>query len=154
MVLYNINVVFYAVAVEYSQRFKNNSMELEENVAYDANGSGEEGGGYEVVPVASQENRLPNIVKDTNNNYYRKPVEKTIITVVSFAFFLAFLALLAAAIAMYLSTSGTEVAKTSSQDNLQSISTVQKMVQILQTKLNDSLNQMSILQNKSNKLQL
>ena len=118
-------------------------MEIEENVAYDINERE-----YETVPTAAQDNQLPNIVKNANN---RKPVEKTIATVVSFAFFLASLALLAAAIAMYLSTSGTEVAKTSSQDNLQSISTVQKMVQTLQTKLNDSLNQMSILQNKLNR---
>ena len=90
-------------------------MELEENIAYEMNV--EEG---EIVSVTAPDNQLPNIFKDANNE---KSVvnEKKVATVAIFALFLASLGLLAAAVEIYLSTHGTEIAKSSSQDNLQSV---------------------------------
>ena len=121
-------------------------MEIEENAAYDTNEEKE--GVHEMVPVATQENQLPNTVKNASN---RKPVGKIIATAITIALFLASLVLLAAAIA--LSINGTEQAKSSSQDNLESLSILQNniMIQILQTKLNNSTGQISILKDELNR---
>ena len=128
----------------YSQGLNCNSMEVEENAAYNVNK--EEGGSYEMVPAAAPDNQLSNIVKDT---YNRRPIGKIITTVATIALFLASLVLLAAAIALCIN--GTEVAKSSGQDNLESVSTLQNMIQILQTKLNNSTDQVSILKDELNR---
>ena len=106
------NVPLHAVATGHSQR-DNCSMELEENAAYDINEEDLEGGVYEMVPVATQENQLPNIVKNASN---RKPVEKMIATAATIALFIASLALLAAAIAIYFSTEFNRGNNDSEQD--------------------------------------
>ena len=78
----------------------------------------------------------------------KKILSITAIAFAGIALVLAILALLVAIVAIYLGTHGTQLANSSSQENLQNTPTLKQMVQTLQVELNRSKNEIIILQDR------